>query len=107
MNSVSNLWLSPLAEQAKAHWKEHRSQMYAELEKAGTLNEAAQRAADQTNEELCSAIYDGMSWDPYLYFAADDPERAKRELAEGRHLRGSRWNCPRCEWARRPFSRSL
>ena len=36
--------LSPLAEQAKAHWKEYRPRMYAELEKAGTLDEAAQRA---------------------------------------------------------------
>lgn len=39
----------------------------------------------------------GIKGDPYLYFAAGDPERAKRELAEGqaienaaRHLRGSR-----------------
>ena len=47
--------LSPLAEQAKAHWKEHRPQMYAELEKAGTLDQAAQRASDQTKEEMSQA----------------------------------------------------
>jgi hypothetical protein len=54
--------LSPWAEQAKAHWKEHRPRMYAELEKAGTLDEAAEKAATQTKDDLCSAIEDGMDY---------------------------------------------
>ena len=57
--------LSPLAEQAKAHWKDHRPTLYADLEGAGTLDEAAEEAARQTREELCSAIENGMD-----YFAA-------------------------------------
>ena len=57
--------LSPWAEQAKAHWKEHRPKMYAELEKAGTLDDRAQKASDQTRDDLASAIEDGMD-----YFAA-------------------------------------
>lgn len=55
--------LSPWAERAKAHWKEYRPKMYAELEKAGTLDEEAQKASDQTEEEYCQAIEDGMSPD--------------------------------------------
>lgn len=35
--------------------------MYAEMEKAGTLDEAAQRAADLTKDELTTAIENGMS----------------------------------------------
>ena len=50
---------SPLAEQAKANWKEHRPKMYAELEKAGKLDEVAQRAPDQMSEKLNSAIENG------------------------------------------------
>jgi hypothetical protein len=60
---VASKQLSTWAEQAKAHWKEHRPKMYAELEKAGTLDEAAQRASDQTKDEFCQAIEDGMSPD--------------------------------------------
>lgn len=52
----------PWAEQAKAHWKEHRPRMYAELQKAGTLDEQAEKAAAQTREELYSAIEDGMDY---------------------------------------------
>jgi hypothetical protein len=54
--------LSPWAEDAKAHWKEHRPRMYAELEKAGTLDEAAEKAATQTKDDLGSAIEDGMDY---------------------------------------------
>jgi hypothetical protein len=61
--TVTRKRLSPWAEQAKAHWKEHRPRMYAELEKAGTLDEAAERAAKQTKEEYVDAIYNGMSPD--------------------------------------------
>jgi len=59
---LSNRQLSPWAEQAKEHWKQCRPKMYAELEKAGTLDEAAQRAADQTREDLHSAIENGMDY---------------------------------------------
>ena len=54
--------LSPWAEQAKEHWKEHRPRMYAELEKAGTLDEAAEKAATQTKDDLASAIEGGMDY---------------------------------------------
>ena len=52
--------LSPWAEQAKAHWKEHRPKMYAELQSAGTLDQQAENAAKQTQEELASAIENGL-----------------------------------------------
>jgi hypothetical protein len=55
--------LSPWAQEAKDHWKRHRPKMYAELEKAGTLDSLAQKAADNANNEFYSAVENGM--DPY------------------------------------------
>jgi hypothetical protein len=37
--------------------------MYAEMEKNGTLDSLAQKAADNANDEFHSAVYNGM--DPY------------------------------------------
>ena len=44
--------LGGLGLQIKAHWKKYRPKMYAELEKAGKLQESLHAAQELTGEEL-------------------------------------------------------
>jgi hypothetical protein len=47
---------SPWVSQAKAHWKQFRPKMYAELEKKGLLHERAVKAAEQTEDDLLHLV---------------------------------------------------
>jgi hypothetical protein len=42
--------LGSLGLQIKAHWKRHRPRMYAELEKAGKLQESVYAAQERTSD---------------------------------------------------------
>ena len=49
--------------QALEHWKEHRPRMYAELEAAGRLREAAVEAQERTKVEMGQLMDEaGMNW---------------------------------------------
>jgi hypothetical protein len=54
--------LSPLALQAIEHWKKHLPNLYASLKEKGLLVKRAQKAADQTNEDLENAVSQGVPW---------------------------------------------
>lgn len=49
--------------QARAHWKEHRPQMYARLLEAGQLEEALQDAATSTSSAMQNLMHQGATWD--------------------------------------------
>ena len=63
--------LSRSAQDAKDHWKRHRPKMYAEMEKAGTLDQQAEKAAENARNECYSAVENGM--DPH------EPESTARQ----------------------------
>ena len=54
--------LSPLALQAIEHWQKYLPKLYASLNEKGLLEERAQKAADQTNDDLEQAVSQGMPW---------------------------------------------
>ncbi len=43
------------------HWKEHRPKMYREMLQAGTLEQEAMDAVEQTNKEITQLMDRGMS----------------------------------------------
>jgi hypothetical protein len=53
--------LSPLANQAKEHWKEFLPKMYAGLVEKGTLDSQAEWAAKRHREDLQAAVENGYS----------------------------------------------
>jgi hypothetical protein len=55
--------LSPWAQDAKDHWKRHRPKMYADLEKAGTLDQQAEKTAENARNEFHLSVENGM--DPH------------------------------------------
>jgi hypothetical protein len=55
--------LSPWAHDAKNHWSQHRPKVYADLEKSGMLDEQAQKAAENAENELQLSVENGM--DPH------------------------------------------
>ena len=48
--------LTGWALQAKDHWKQHRPKMYAEMEKAGTLDQNAQNAANRASDQYAESV---------------------------------------------------
>jgi hypothetical protein len=48
--------LGSLGLQIRAHWKRHRPKMYAELEKAGKLQESVYQAQELTNDLMDSLL---------------------------------------------------
>jgi hypothetical protein len=55
--------LSPWAQDAKDHWKQHRPKMYSDLEVAGMLDSQAEKVAEQARKEFHGAVDNGM--DPH------------------------------------------
>ena len=87
---------------ARAALESGRAEAWELFDKAG-VSDSLESTAKKALQELVSAglvqrIGKGFKGDPFLHFAAgDDPERTKRELADGqaienagRHLRGAR-----------------
>ncbi len=48
--------LNSLGLQIKAHWRKYRPRMYAELKRAGTLDEAVWQAQEQTGEAMYQLV---------------------------------------------------
>jgi hypothetical protein len=61
--------LTTLRQDIETHWREHRPGMVAELEAAGTLAEAIEAAATQTENAVLEAVSQGtdfwQAWDLY------------------------------------------
>jgi hypothetical protein len=55
--------LSPWAQEAKEHLRQHRPRMYAALEKSGKLDSQVQKMANNASKEFLSAANNGM--DPF------------------------------------------
>ena len=51
--------LGSLGLQIKAHWKQHRPQMYAELKKSGHLAESVYAAQERTSDRMDSLLAGG------------------------------------------------
>ena len=52
--------LGSLGMQIRAHWKQHRPQMYAELEKSGYLAESVHAAQERTKDLMDSLLDKGL-----------------------------------------------
>jgi hypothetical protein len=52
--------LASLGLQIKDHWKKHRPQLYAELEKAGDLAESLHAAQERTKDLMDSLLNKGL-----------------------------------------------
>jgi hypothetical protein len=82
--------LSPLALQAIEHWQKYLPKMYASLKKNGQLEERAQKAADQTNEDLENAVSQGMPWhnawdlvkNRYVFLSSEEEQSQQEKEAE-------------------------
>ena len=55
--------LSPWAIQAKEHWKKYRPKLHRELQEKGLLDQRAEKAAQQTQDELDELLSEGMNYD--------------------------------------------
>jgi hypothetical protein len=66
-NQMGERMLEPWIRDTKAHWKQHRPKMYADLVAKGKLDSHAQKAAEQTSKEYQAGITNGMdpqaSWE--------------------------------------------
>ncbi len=74
-------------EQARAHWKEFRPDMFKELDDAGALDEALQEAATRTARDMDAFQGAGLSCDEawertrgeYLFLPEEDEQKAKAD----------------------------
>ena len=82
--------LSPLALQALEHWKKHLPNLFAKLQEKGELERRAQKAADQTNEDLENAVSQGMPWhnawdevkNRYVFLPSEEEQERQEKEAE-------------------------
>ena len=80
--------------QAKEHWKEFQPTRYNELEKAGTLEQALQQAAEQTHLEMSELEESGFqsheAWEMvrerYLFLPEEPGLEDEEEYSEGVRL---------------------
>lgn len=81
--------LSPLALQAVEHWKRNLPSLYHSLQESGELQSRAQKAADQTNDDLELLVSQGVPWhnawdevkNRYVFLPSEQ-EEAEREKYE-------------------------
>jgi len=74
-------------EQARAHWKEFRPDMFMELDDAGILEQELQTAATLTARDMDAFQGAGLSWDEawertrneYLFLPEEDEQKAKAD----------------------------
>jgi hypothetical protein len=64
--------LCSLGIQIKAHWKRHRPKMYAELEKAGKLEESVYQAQERTSDLMDSLLDQKLSYDQAWEMAREE-----------------------------------
>lgn len=64
--------LGSLGIQIKAHWKRHRPKMYAELEKAGKLEESVYQAQERTSDLMDSLLDQKLSYDQAWEMAREE-----------------------------------
>ena len=64
--------LGSLGLQIKAHWKQYRPQMSAQLQREGKLEESVYAAQEMTNELMDSLLEKGLSHDQAWELAREE-----------------------------------